>query len=52
VINRRKQIHPPVARDVEIRWREENDPRRLRRIAEILANILDSAGTPEDGRRS
>mgnify|MGYP001411088464 CR=1 FL=1 len=37
---------------VEIRWREENDPRRLRRIAELLANILDTAGTPGEGRRS
>ncbi len=37
--------------DVEIRWVEEVDPKRARRVAEILANILDTAGTPEDGRR-
>jgi hypothetical protein len=36
---------------VEIRWVDEVDPKRARRVAEILANILDTAGTPEDGRR-
>ena len=28
---------------VELRWREDVDPRRLRRVGEILANIVDSA---------
>ncbi len=30
---------PPVT----IKWRKETDPRRLRRVAEILADILDTA---------
>lgn len=51
-MKRSDQLQPPVTPPrVAIRWREENDPRRLRRVAEILANIMDTAGTPEkDGR--
>jgi len=36
---------------VVLTWRPEVDPRRLRRIAEILADILDNGSTPGEGRR-
>jgi hypothetical protein len=36
---------------VEVTWRPEVDTRRLRRIAEILADILDNGSTPGEGRR-
>ncbi len=31
---------------VEIRWVETVDPKRAKRVAEILSRILDTAGTP------
>lgn len=48
------KLQPPVGKKVprvEIEWVEEVDPRRARRIAEILADILDNATTPEEGRK-
>jgi hypothetical protein len=39
-------------RGVELTWHDEIDPRRVRRVAEILADILDNAATPdESGKR-
>jgi hypothetical protein len=38
--------------DAELTWREDVDPRRLRRVARILADILDNVAAPgEPGRR-
>lgn len=51
-MKRLEQLQPPASEPrIAIRWREENDPRRLRRVAEVLAKIMDTAGTPgKDGR--
>lgn len=39
----------PVAEEplVVLTWTREVNPRRLRRVAELLADILDNASTPE-----
>lgn len=51
-VKRAEQLQPPVEqRVVELRWREHVDERRLRRVAEILLDILDNKVTPEEGRR-
>lgn len=34
--------------DVELVWHEEIDPRRLKRVAAILADILDNKNNPEE----
>jgi hypothetical protein len=46
-------LQPPVGPRVTVGWREarREDPRRLRRVAEILVDILDNAVTPEEGRK-
>ncbi len=42
----------PAPELVETTWVEHVDARRLRRVAEILADILDNKTTPaESGRR-
>jgi orotate phosphoribosyltransferase-like protein len=43
-VKRDEQLQKPVERPlVEIKWTPVVDPRRLRRIGEILADILDTA---------
>lgn len=43
-MKRAEQLQPPVDdKRVEIVWHETIDPRRLRRVGEILADILDNA---------
>lgn len=45
---------PVGQRDLKpaITWRPERDDRRLHRVALILLDILDTAGTPEEGPKS
>ncbi|MGE0547580.1 MAG: hypothetical protein AB7O24_04440 [Kofleriaceae bacterium] len=47
-----RDVKPAIARHgVVITESEVADDARVRRIAEILADILDRAGTPEEGER-
>lgn len=46
-----KPIRSPADFDVELVWHEEVDRSRARRVANILADILDNAPTPAEIRK-
>lgn len=55
-MKRDEQLQPPIVRELEVKFHRvgEADPHRLRRVTEILLDILDNkplepGGAPEEG---